>query len=533
MFKLLLADDEPLSLIGLQSMLKWGDYDISICGIAHNGKEALELIHTKSPDIVIIDIKMPLANGLEVLKSCREKDENLPLFIMLTSYEEFAYVKEAIKYQALDYLVKMELTSEILENTILKAISMLRTLKKDSSFSNFSGAAGIESFYEKFFIRLYNNLFESREQFDIQRKELGLDFSFFAYTVCCCEICSFNIEEKKRMLLYSGTLQMIKETINKFMACYITGLDTRHFNITFCISEQEDSEYIFHLKQIIERTALIVHNYFNVDLLFAVGEKVSDPFDIGRSCYTARQILTFLSLQKPILFFEEAVKPYEPAAFDFSAYKKNIAKAFNQLDPDALKDVMYELCEHFSKSPSQWAKAMDAACTLMYMANLLLPDGEELLKQIFSDEADGYHSIYRKQSVSDITAWMKKLGDGLCEAFLSRRSNYKNRIISNVQKYIRENLNKKLSLNEVAALFGFSPNYLSQLFTRCTGISFVEYITLEKISAAKKMMSQGNDKIYEIADKLGFESAFYFSKVFKKIEGISPREYIQLHISTK
>jgi two-component system response regulator YesN len=47
------------------------------------------------------------------------------------------------------------------------------------------------------------------------------------------------------------------------------------------------------------------------------------------------------------------------------------------------------------------------------------------------------------------------------------------------------------------------------------------------------MMSQGNDKIYEIADKLGFESAFYFSKVFKKIEGISPREYIQLHISAK
>lgn len=196
MFKLLLADDEPLSLIGLQSMLKWGDYDISICGIAHNGKEALELIRIKSPDIVIIDIKMPLANGLEVLKNCREKDENLPLFIMLTSYEEFAYVKKAIKYQALDYLVKMELTSEILGNTISKAISILRTLKKDNSFLNFSCAAGIESFYEKFFIRLYNNLFESREQFDIQRKELGLDFSFFAYTVCCCEICNFNIEEK-------------------------------------------------------------------------------------------------------------------------------------------------------------------------------------------------------------------------------------------------------------------------------------------------------------------------------------------------
>jgi len=55
----------------------------------------------------------------------------------------------------------------------------------------------------------------------------------------------------------------------------------------------------------------------------------------------------------------------------------------------------------------------------------------------------------------------------------------------------------------------------------------VEYITQEKIAAAKKMMADGNEKIYEIAEALGFESAFYFSKVFKKVEGCSPREYMK------
>ncbi|MCI1956072.1 MAG: response regulator, partial [Oscillospiraceae bacterium] len=60
MIKLLLVDDEPLVLIGLQSMLKWADYDIEICGCAHNGEEALSMIEKDFPDIVIADLKIPL-----------------------------------------------------------------------------------------------------------------------------------------------------------------------------------------------------------------------------------------------------------------------------------------------------------------------------------------------------------------------------------------------------------------------------------------------------------------------------------------
>jgi two-component system response regulator YesN len=125
---------------------------------------------------------------------------------------------------------------------------------------------------------------------------------------------------------------------------------------------------------------------------------------------------------------------------------------------------------------------------------------------------------------------MLKLRDGLHEILVSRKQSYKSRIVTNIQKYIRENINKKLTLNEVSAVFGFSPNYLSQLFTRYTSISFVEYTTQEKINAAKDMMANGYDKIYEVADKLGFESAFYFSKVFKKVEGCSPRDYIKFKL---
>ncbi len=79
----------------------------------------------------------------------------------------------------------------------------------------------------------------------------------------------------------------------------------------------------------------------------------------------------------------------------------------------------------------------------------------------------------------------------------------------------------------MADVFNFSPNYLSHLFSKTAKVNYVEYITETKISAAKEMMLRGEGRIYEISQKLGYESAFYFSKVFKKVTGMSPREYIQ------
>ncbi|OYO84878.1 hypothetical protein CG709_14780, partial [Lachnotalea glycerini] len=71
--------------------------------------------------------------------------------------------------------------------------------------------------------------------------------------------------------------------------------------------------------------------------------------------------------------------------------------------------------------------------------------------------------------------------------------------------------------------------YLSALFKKLSKYGFSEYITQRKIEQAKQYMQTGNYKVYEIADLLGFENAFYFSKVFKKVEGISPKDYISLN----
>lgn len=109
MKKLLIVEDEPLVQIGIRSMLNWSDLDIEICAIAKDGIQALEYIEKYSPEIVISDIKMPRMDGLELMKTSRQRFGNLPVFIILTSYEEFQYLKKAMEYDVIDYLIKLEL----------------------------------------------------------------------------------------------------------------------------------------------------------------------------------------------------------------------------------------------------------------------------------------------------------------------------------------------------------------------------------------------------------------------------------------
>ena len=108
----------------------------------------------------------------------------------------------------------------------------------------------------------------------------------------------------------------------------------------------------------------------------------------------------------------------------------------------------------------------------------------------------------------------------------NRRSG-KDKLIASIQQYIDENLDGHMQLNEIAEKFGLSPAYLSVLFKKNMEIGFSEYVYTKKIEKAKEMLLSDDMKIYEVADALGFESAYYFSKVFKRVTGESPREFIQ------
>lgn len=526
--KLIIADDEPLVLVGLQSMLNWNELGIEIVAVARNGLQLQQAIEREHPQLVITDIKMPIKSGLEVLKESGAVYGRVPLFILLTSYEEFSYVKEALTYQAVDYLVKLELTEQSLAASVQKALDLLQQIKEQGHppYPMYErGAMG--AFRDKFFVRLFNGLIDSRQAFDSQKQELALCFEEKHYVVCYVTIESKEEEERDVSLYYSST-GMLKETLSRYLTCHITSLDLHHLAITFCLNEEQGAHYRTIIRQVLEKALHVIYNYFSVYLLCCVGLPVNDPFHLSDSFNSARQLLTSSQEKASISFAEQK----QEQRFSLDPYRIRLTRAFEELDAEELAQIMEDVAKEMERQGITPLQAIESASNILYMAISLIPDGQKLVEQIFQEEHGGYRQLYSCTTTNQCCAYLRHLAEGLGKYLQSRKQDYRAKVVANIQQYIQENITRKLNLTEVALLFGFSQNYLSSLFSRYSECSFVEYITKEKVHAAKQMMAQGEYKVYEIAEKLGFESSFYFSKVFKKVEGLSPRQYLQ-HLSRK
>lgn len=422
MYKLLIVDDEPLVQAGIKSMLNWEKYGIEIVGTASNGKQALDIVEQTRPDIVITDIRMPVMSGLELIANCRKMyGEDDIVFIVLTSYEEFSLVKEAITYQVMEYLVKIELTAGVLEKTIERALAKLKKKAPEDT------GILVNDLRDKFLFRLINNLFDTEEDFETQLKTVKVNFDYSLFTCCCGEIVAegrqyiaenpqqysneFQPEEERQITLYSTAMQMLMELVPKYAVSYCLTLDVTHFAIIICHNDDACDPM-----QVMENVSEALKKYYNVSLHCGIGKPVDMPIHLHRSFKSAKKV--FLT------------------------------------------------CD------------------------------EDNSIRCFVDKPDSFYNS----------------------------SKYK--MTKKIKTYIKENVRSHINQNEVAEVFAISPTYISRLFSDYNDMGFSEYVNYCKIKEAKKLLASGEYKVYEVADLLGFESSFYFSKVFKKVEGISPTDFM-------
>ena len=120
MYNCLIVDDETIILSGIKFLIDWEKNDCAIMDTARNGRDALEKIRFCPPDIVLCDINMPVLNGMELLKICNEEFPSI-VFVMLTNLQEFDLARDAIRYRAADYLLKVQLEAPALEESLQKA----------------------------------------------------------------------------------------------------------------------------------------------------------------------------------------------------------------------------------------------------------------------------------------------------------------------------------------------------------------------------------------------------------------------------
>lgn len=523
MWKLLIVDDEPLVVTGLKTMLQWSDYDIDVCALAYNGQEALNLIQQHHPDIVIADIKMPVMTGIELMAACREQFGAHPVFILLSSYEDFSYAKEAIHYDAVEYLLKMELTQKILVDALYAAIEKLKSL-------HYAPTSGIDfhEIYDKFFVRLLYHLFETPEQYYAQKELLNLDLNCTAYICTYCRIIlPENIPTSKVLTLCQSVLSMSRELLSHYCTTYTISLDLERFAVIFCLNDEQSQNVHSFIQDTLNKVIDTLKSYFNLQVITSTGLAYKLPTNISLSFTEAKNGIFLSSPEHPIFMCSQENEHSYLKPQKLKDIQESFSKALTEYDPLLLNESFENFHQFFNTPESSFILLLDTASNFLFMTISLLPDGEKIIAHIFNDTPEGYQSLYQFTQQEQLTEWLRTFQKGLTRIFYNKKRDHKKNTVFEIQKYIQNNLNKKLSLNDVANTFGLSPNYLSSIFKKTCSCTFTEYINQCKIQEAQKMLAKNQLKIYEISHQLGYDDAFYFSKVFKKIVGCSPREYVQ------
>lgn len=523
MLKVLIADDEPLVQIGLKSMIDWNALGFELCTAASNGEEAYRIVEAQMPEIVIADVQMPCCTGLELAKRCRETYGKLPVFIILSGYEDFNYAREALSFQAVDYLIKIDLTPEILTKALLTAKSEVETALGQYAWPD-AESLDVMLFSQRFFIQLLNNLFETDAQYKAQADSLSIRLNYRFY--CVAQVKITSDAKQSDSALYSSTLHMFEELIQKYICCQVIPLDSRFFAVLFYSDADDADSFQKEIADALAATFAMLFQYYSVTLTATAGRIVSNIMESSSSYYDAKQISSYVSDSQNILFFDDLPDAGSLRnVFNLSIFRTEITRAFEELDEASLKKTLDGILELLKQEHVNLTQAMDVSCSILHLTLTLLSNGSEIADRIFEAETDSYRSLYRQKSVASIIKWLETLEQGLCQEFESHTTPQKNFLVENTKKYIEEHLQERISLTDLAECFHVSPNYLSQLFKKYMDIGINKYISQKKINASKELLKQPELKIYEVADYFGFENAFYYNKVFKRVTGLSPKEY--------
>ena len=460
---ILLADDEHLTRLGLKNMIEELYPDVYQFVEAADGEELLRLLDENTPDFIFLDIHMPKLNGLEAYSQFSKR--GIPV-VMLTGYAEFSYAKEALKLGAMDYLLKPASLDEI--KTVMEKLTSLQykqTLMRKKDY---------ELEFNKL-LDLYTSIqFIPIPEFVIPPyTALLVYFDYSQKTLCKNDIDSLSVLlgsvfEKHHALWASSFLSS-----GEF--CFIS-------SAPIPVPEFSKELFLFNKKSNGMATAF----YFTAQTL-------PDLFD--RLEYIQKnQSLRFCRHLGDI--FSEQEIPSVSELLPFT---------------DLLEKIIFS---HRINDTVSFQKQLEALTSLL-KNDSAVQQCDASLNRILTIEFEAPASV---RTFQELLNYLKK-----CD--------YKNQeidIIDCINIYVEKNYMNQIGINTLSDLIGISPNYLSKIYKIKTGENFVDHLTSVRIKKAIELIQSGQfTTIKTVAEKVGYFSSRYFTKVFLKSTGITPSEYIK------
>lgn len=524
-YKLIIADDEIKIVQLIKHLINWDKLPLKLVGTANNGLEALNLIKKESPHIVILDIRMPGFNGIELISKTKEFNSDIH-FIIVSGYRHFDYAHKAIKFGVEDYLLKPVKQDEI--NKTLKNI--IEKKQKNNQVREITRGQKEHDFLIEMFQRGNRNaltLDDCRSKYNLNFTHENLDLILIKY-----DLDSYEINENETALLIGKAETVLNDNLG----------DSR---INFSFFHREYSTYL--LLNYNERDEKSIRN-----ILINIIEGLHSFRDLFRNLKTTisrsgcfkdlihiQEKIDFVTRNIMNRYFQGSGKILENKR-DWErnnikdlltiTRKNEILKCIGVLDKDRVERIIIELFDEMSSK--QDVSGYFAQELLNELLNIFYYQFENQFgfSQIQKNRLESLRKLFQMQSTlhSQIAIAVETVKTTMSE-YEDDRKNRDEKPILDAKKYIQEKFYMPLSLEEVSESIGMSPSYLSTIFKKKTGVGFVEYLTSIRIEEAKELLSNPQRSVSETAEEVGYKDTKHFTKKFKKIVGLSPAEYRKIY----
>lgn len=525
-YKVLLVDDEPLVLSSLKMMAEWPLYNCELVGTARNGRDAFQCIEQLHPDIVISDINMPVMDGIALLRQTSEKYPHIA-FILLTNIQEFEYARKSVHYQAVDYLIKIELEPEMLAKSLERAIEVVdqrRSQYKIKTSGNLR-TDNKEHILRDNIIKIISGNTPSKSDL-VYLREQGILNGFFFLEIQVLypdHIVQERSRELTQLFMWESevSLEVMKNTFSHFI--HVPHEIVRQGILFFVFNEHEAIEekirgFQKKLSAASKNITGVIPCLLQTDLLSGdEGLRVCLPQIQALRNYfylSAAEHLTYREL--PPLRYSSIKISGIGSEILLELRTKNIAGC-QDIIGNAIKQM--ENTEH-EKSQGLWLSS--EIYNAVYQG-IQINDVHVQESSLFADSALGHQYIEFLVTRKDIVSFLASIKKEIDIIFEDTAKSAD--IIEMAKQYVYDHAEKRITLQEVAQKVCVSPGYLSALFKKKCNENFVSFINHTKVQRACKLIKQDKYSMNEISLMLSFENAYYFSRVFRRYVGITPSEY--------
>lgn len=523
MTKVVIVDDEYLHREALKQTMPWIDLDCEVIGEAENGEEGLKLIKTLKPDVVIVDINMPLKDGLSMVKELKDQGEGAS-FIMLTGFAEMAYARQAIKYGVDSFCLKPiddhEFIAEL--NRVIKKrnkrdhsnVKLDSAKKKDTDISDYMNA-----------------LLKKRK---IEEKEVvkyleGLGMAIKSSRVLIClKVASYCDPESKKELMHYFRM-LFEENLNWDLSV-VSWHEGNALNIMLS-SDNENNLTKMKLSSFLNEAASQIKKSYDIETIIAVSiifsdmKALLDRYRDMSSCF--RQ--AFFQPRTTVLFSKDMTgQSGRLPSNDIDSKMLQVFYAIRYRNMDHLKTAIKNMYDLAAQHDVEIDRMHEIALSIYRIAASYYNDfKDERLPKQHQDEFRNklLLSIRMDEHKGHTTRTIREI----IQMIDPKKVSEKSKLISDIKVYIQEHIgDSELDIESISTNSNFSYHYVCKMFKKKTGKTLGRYILEIRMEQAKKLILEGIESVDQLADEVGYTDTNYFSKSFKKYFEISPSKLIKV-----